>query len=318
MTEPVFSVLLTTLNRATSLHATLTRLAKLDAGGLDWEVIVVDNGSSDDTPVVLSQAMQWDDFPLRTYVQPAPGKSRALNLALEYVRGELIIFVDDDVLMAPDWLQAYSGGWKRWPDKHIFGGQIRPLFPEDAPVWVQDPRYVNQSPMFARYEPADDECITEALPHGPNMAITRRLIGDFRFDEKVGPGGDYKSMGCETEFVRRLIKASGEAIVYVPDAFVHHVVRPDQVTKKAIWSRAYKWGRSKALVNRRSVRGVRVFGVPLKTWFAATRSLLRFAPFYFGPQHWHLRHGWKWHVRRGQVSGYLEARRFGIETHDSR
>lgn len=301
------AVILSSHNRARSLNDTLELIA-CQSVSVRWRVVAVDNASTDDTPKVLERFAEDPRFRLDVLHEPRAGKPRALNRALSQVDESLVVFTDDDVDLEVDWLQAYVDAAARWPDHSIFGGPIIPVFPPDAPAWVQDQRYVRQSPMFAYYEAREDEGLTTRVPLGPNMMIRRSAIGEHRFDERLGPGGSHRLMGDETEFEYRLARLGYHPYVYVPDARAEHRVRPEQLTVRAVWARAYLWGRSMALTHGRSPRGVYLYGVPLRYWSGAARAWLRYAPFALGPRHFRLKYGWQWKVRAGRVRGYLDSR----------
>lgn len=306
--KPRVAVLLATHDRARSLAATLESLACQDADVADWRVLAVDNTSTDETPSVLARFERDPRLALEALYEPREGKARALNRALAHAEADLIVFIDDDTTLDGGWLQAYVEATARWPDHAIFGGPIVPVFPDDAPDWVRDERYVRQSPMFAHYAPREDEGLTTDMPLGPNMAIRRMAIGNHRFDERLGPGGDNDLMGDETEFVLRLTRLGHCPYVFVPAARAEHRVRPEQLTVAAVWRRAYLWGRSMALTEGRTRRGPFLRGVPLRYWFGALRAWLRFAPFRLGPRHFRLKYGWQWQVRAGRLRGYLDSR----------
>ena len=300
-------VVLSSHNRDHSLSQTLEHLAR-QRMSLNWRVVAVDNASTDATADVLARYTKDPRLALHALYEPNIGKPRALNRALDQIDEALVVFIDDDVDLGADWLQAYVDAAARWPDHAIFGGPVIPVFPPDSPAWVQDQRYVRQSPMFAYYAPREDEGLTTGVPLGPNMAIRRSAIGDHRFDERLGPGGTHRLMGDETEFEYRLARLGYYPYVFVPAARAEHRVRAEQLTVKAVWARAYLWGRSMALTHGRTARGRYLFGVPVRYWYGALRAWLRYAPFVFGPQHFRLKYGWQWQVRAGRVRGYLDSR----------
>lgn len=308
LSGPAVAIILATHNRVRSLDATLECLACQQVAAADWRVVAVDNASTDETAQVLRRFEEDPRLRLEALHEPRAGKPRALNRALERVDEGLVVFIDDDVDLGPHWLQAYIDAAARWPDHAIFGGPIIPVFPANAPDWVQDERYVRQSPMFARYQPRADEGLTTDIPLGPNMAIRRAAIAGHRFDERLGPGGSHGLMGDETEFEIRLARLGHTPFVYVPAAEARHRVRHEQMTVEAVWKRAYLWGQSMALTEGMSRRGPRLRGVPLRYWFGALRALLRFAPFCLGPRHFRLKYGWQWQVRAGRLRGYLDRR----------
>ena len=98
---------------------------------VEWELLVVNNNSTDDTDVVAERFA--DRLPLRLLQEPTAGKSHALNRAVREASGEYLLFTDDDVLVDEEWIAAYTCAFRRWPDAAIFGGPIRPWFDGTPP-----------------------------------------------------------------------------------------------------------------------------------------------------------------------------------------
>ena len=268
------SILFATRNRAAQLRQTLDCYRNLDTSGIDWELVIVDNGSSDDTAEVLEQASR--DLPLRRLYHSPAGQNRARNQALDSLQGELLIFTDDDALPDTHCLQAYLQASQRWPDQAIFGARILPEFPSEAPDWLtrQDSAFARTA--FGLYQPRMDEGHVTAHPYGPSFAIRRVAFAGHRFCEQLGPqAGDYAT-GGEAKLLREM-RAQGHAFVFVPSAIVRHVVRPEQLSVDWLLSRARKRGRGQAhMPTRRRRGGLRVGGVPLKLVTATIRSWIRF------------------------------------------
>ena len=104
----MISVLIATRDRASSLACTLEALEAQASPGCPVEILVVDNGSVDDTADVVAAARRRSTGLIIYIAEPKPGKSHALNTALRHARGDLLVFTDDDVLPAPGWLAAFS------------------------------------------------------------------------------------------------------------------------------------------------------------------------------------------------------------------
>lgn len=303
----MINIVIASFNREDALYETLKALSVQETDVADWRVIVVNNACTDNTNEMLQRFKASSQLNLVVLNEPQPGKSRALNRALDHISAGLVVFMDDDVALRPDFIQNYINAVKRWPDYSIFGGKIIPAFPNYTPYWLQDERYVPQAPMFSRYNPLDDEGETTVLPLGPNLAIRREAISSHRFDETLGPGSKNKLMGGdETEFVRRLARYGNTPFVYVPKAEVEHKVRSNQLSKAAILYRAYSWGRSKAFSESQKDMGVTFSGVPLKYYVSTLRSFLRYLVAYCGPVRYQVKYGWKYWFRYGRLSGCLE------------
>src|SRR6185369_10693199 len=99
---PAVTVVLSTHNGASTLPRMFDALALLDAPVGGWKLLVVDNGSTDDTPAIL--ARNTARLPLTCMTERGRGKNRALNAALPFFAGELIVLTDDDVVPNRDWL----------------------------------------------------------------------------------------------------------------------------------------------------------------------------------------------------------------------
>ncbi|HSE28386.1 MAG TPA: glycosyltransferase [Gemmatimonadales bacterium] len=265
------SVLLATHDRAASLERVLEGLHRQQLPqGLAWEVIVVESACTDTTPEVLRR---WQDrLPLVALAEAAPGKYVAMNRGLERARGELLVFTDDDIVPADDWLAALSAAAGRWPDHDIFGGVVIPRYPPGTPAWMTEPPYAGVA--FAHFDPGGVEGPSPQTPFGPNMAIRRSRVADLRYREDLGPKGRSYPIGGETELLRRLV-AAGARAVHVPTARVEHVIRPDQVTEEFLRTRAYNYGRGQARLARPAPGSPRLFGAPRYLWRELAGAHLR-------------------------------------------
>src|SRR5258706_9383635 len=104
------SIILCTRDRARDLRFTLSSLMAMALPSeTEVELIVVDNGSRDDTPAVIAAAKdQTGRLSIISAVEPEPGKSHALNRALALAHGDILLFTDDDVRPPPDWIERMT------------------------------------------------------------------------------------------------------------------------------------------------------------------------------------------------------------------
>lgn len=274
------SVLLATRDRAVLLHDTLAGIARQRPLDVPHEVIVVDNGSVDDTPAVVAQAQAMSPVPLHSLVEPTPGKSHAMNRGVEMAGGDLIICTDDDILPDDDWLAQLVAGARRWPGYNIFGGRISLALPGEAPSWVSQLEGV----ALQHFAPAQAEGPIERAPFGPNFALRRSVLEHQRFLHDLGPDGsvDY-AMGDETELFHRL-RDGGERFIYLPAAHVAHRILPAALTRRALVERAYRAGRGAVRVSGWYARPApRLFGAPRHLWRSAAEAALRRMALWRGP-----------------------------------
>ncbi|MES1941142.1 glycosyltransferase [Salinisphaera sp. T5B8] len=310
------SILFATRNRAAQLERTLDCYRALDTQGLDWELLIVDNGSTDATAEVIERARQ--DLPITYLHADGVGQNRARNVAMDRLSGDLVIFTDDDVLPEPDCVRAYIEAARRWPDDVIFGARIEPSFPADTPVWMTTPDFEFATTAFARYQPADREGPVGRHPYGPSFAVRRAAFEGMRFNEQLGPQTGSYAMGGEGDFLRRLA-ARGYRYIYVPQARVAHVVRAEQTNIDWLLSRAYKKGRGQVYLPS-SKKAPKLYwgGVPLKLWLGTLRSWLFFQLYRclpYAPERACVERGIIYQFRLGQVHE-LRARQAGVTHND--
>jgi glucosyl-dolichyl phosphate glucuronosyltransferase len=238
------TVIVCTFNRCQTLTGTLERLAKsVVPASTEWEVLVVDNNSSDATSDVVKGFCGRYPDRFRYIFEGRPGKSHALNSAIQQARGDVLAFLDDDVSMEPTWLgniiaDFCDGDWAG------VGGRILPQWPCPPPSWFPENGWSGRAPLGIFDLGLGARPLTDA-PFGANMAFRRRVFeehGLFRTD--LGPGPNNKVRNNEdTEFGRRLL-AAGERIRYAPAAVVYHPVDRDRLQKRYLLTWWFNKGRA--------------------------------------------------------------------------
>lgn len=229
------SVAFCTWNRARFVDATLAQMCKLRVPkGIDWELLVVDNNCTDDTPAVIERYA--DRLPVRRLVESRQGVGNARNCAREGARGELLLLTDDDVLVDEGWLEAYVGAAERWPQAGYFGGLIVPAFEIEPPSWARENAQVlgpgiwstrDLGPEEREMRPAETH--PAETPFGPNMAFRRHAFTSLAFRPELGRRGNDRVTAGETQYCLTLA-ASGVLGVWVPSAKVHHRITSKQLT----------------------------------------------------------------------------------------
>ena len=130
------TVLICTWNRARLLRETLDSLAHVRVpDGLCWDVLVIDNNSTDDTASVVQERSQTFPVALRYVFEPRQGKSAAMNTGIRESHHPLIAFADDDVKVSRDWLTAVAAGFREHPDAAYLGGSVAPIWEAPCPQW---------------------------------------------------------------------------------------------------------------------------------------------------------------------------------------
>jgi glycosyltransferase involved in cell wall biosynthesis len=258
--------------RSQILSKTLQSFTEMRDEGLQWEIVLADNANDPDTRLVASQFEAR--LPLLYVVESRTGKAYAMNTAIEKARGELVIFTDDDILADQNWLLGIWEGAKRWPNHSVFGGKILPHFPTDIVKFDLEHRLVRSALVIADWGLPEGE-YKSSMVWGPNFAIRSHILeAGFRFNTDLGPAGERSIMGDETEFVYRLEQA-GHAPVYLPEALVHHQIRPEQLSMEWLRRRVASSGGTYAFTSGLPDTPL-VFGVPRYMYIQILHAFLRY------------------------------------------
>lgn len=280
------SVIICTHNRADSLRRVLDSLIKQNvAPNITWELLVIDNASTDTTPqVVLDFASQ---LPVRYVREEKLGKSAALNRSIQEAHGELLIFTDDDVEISSGWIQSYFTAAAKHPDVQFFGGPVVAAFEGPKPAsWVT--AYDHLLIILALDRGPHDFKVSPPIKPffvGANMAAKRELfMGADDYDERIGPRGSPESaenkVDGEEILLQRRWMDQGAVGLYVASAVVDHFHPPDRLTEKRL--RLMHAGKGIREVRLGLVKQQRLlFGAPLYFWrllFTHSARYLLFRP----------------------------------------
>jgi glycosyltransferase involved in cell wall biosynthesis len=274
MPEPVLSIAVCTLNRAALLDDALASLAVPGTRrGAPFEVLVVDNGSTDGTRSVGERWAARAAFPVRYVRETAPGLSAARNRAIREAAAEWLWYVDDDVLFSPGWLDGVLDGLRRFPDASALAGAVTLAFEPAAPAWLPAaalPYYgmTRLGDVPRRLGPTEN-------PVGANMGFRRAVFDAVGlFSEGLGRTGETLRSCEETDLMDRL-RQRGLVAAYVPAAEVRHRIRADRATMRWLRRRAYWGGITYVLTNGRAADGETAAALRLAT--DAIRTVARTA-----------------------------------------
>jgi len=227
------SVLICTFNRAGLLREMLESLLTLRSAR-PWDVVVVDNNSSDDTRAVVESMASAFPVPLVYVFEERQGKSHALNTGIQTSRGEIIVFTDDDVRVGPGWLDAACATLDAQPEVDYTGGPVRPIWGAPPPDWL-DQRRGDLWGTLAILDYGDTTFVFEErqrVPLGANMAVRRRLIERIGgFNPSLGRRGRSLLGQEQAEFFARG-REGGARGVYVPAMELSHHVPRERLTKQ--------------------------------------------------------------------------------------
>lgn len=238
------SVVVCTRNRAAALKAAIEAYRRVTTT-VPWELIVVDNGSTDETAAALIDLAAAFPIPLRVVFERSKGLCRARNAGWRAARAPVIAFSDDDCYPAPEFIDCIDENFAQ-DDLGFVGGRVLLFDPEDFPITIQ--------PKDSRIDIAAGEFIESGLIHGANLAVRRSVLEALGgFDELLGAGTSCPA-GDDTDFVNRA-SAAGFAGAYDPRPVVFHHHRRRTPREVGYLIRAYNIGRGayfmKAMLDQR-------------------------------------------------------------------
>jgi len=229
---------------------------------VSWKVLVVDNNSKDKTRGVVESFISRFPGRFEYAFEPHPGKSHALNLAIQKACAGILAFMDDDVQVEPDWLDRLTRVFDN-PTYCGSGGRILPERGCTLPDWLHCSEKYSLAPL-AMFDLGPDPGELREPPFGTNMAFRRDVFarfGDFRRDLGPQPGSEIRSE--DTEFGLRVLRGGGR-LWYEPAAVVYHAVPSHRVSE----SYFLKWWFDKGRADIREFgseteQHLSLFGVPL-------------------------------------------------------
>ena len=240
------SVIIATFNRAKDLRGTLASMAHLSFSH-PWELIVVDNNSTDNTAEIARDAAVCFPAALRYIFEAEQGRCAAMNAGIRAAHGEIIVTTDDDVRVEAGWLDAAVTALEDLGCDYV-GGRVLPIWSGRRPEWLSDHggrHWATIALLDYGDEPLE---FGRRVPLGVNMAFRHSAFSqaglwDNRVGRKAGTllGQEVREWGLRA-------KAAGLRGFYAPDMIVHHII-PVERLRKHYFRRWFYWhGVSRAML----------------------------------------------------------------------
>lgn len=271
---PKVSVIITTYDRARLMDRTIESLSAQTFS--DFELLLIDNSTKNITPEILKKFSSQPNLKIRYYVEPIQGKCRAVNMGINYAKGEIIAFTDDDVIADPNWLTNIVKCFEELQCDGI-GGRVLPIYPKETPPWVKN-HPDQMAGTVVTYDQGDkirpaDSTLVRFI--GCNWAFKRSIFTDcglFRTDR--GPGTSL--MGEDVDFYYRILHKN-KKLYYCPQVIIYHPVDLKRLSLKNTANWHIALGRYMAQENweNKNKHYVYWFGVPRYLWRGIIFDFLR-------------------------------------------
>lgn len=231
VTTPDISVVVPTYNRSKSLERTLLSLFSQRTETPSFEIIVVDNNSSDATTGTVESLQTKSPVTLRLIREPRQGNAYARNSGIDQAQASIIAFLDDDVLADENWISTIRATFNRAPQISFIGGRILPQWENTPPSWLTA---IHWAPLALLDYGAEEKMIAGAAPPGlltANIAVRKSVFDDVgRFSPALQRvKGGIGSLE-DHEFLLRMCRA-GKSGLYVPELITTTPVDPERISK---------------------------------------------------------------------------------------
>ncbi len=251
------SVIIPTRNRSLQLQCALKSMLKQELSQEEFEVVVVDNGSTDNTHEVIT-GFENKLKNIRYIFEERPGLHNARHRGLYEAKSEILVFCDDDIEAFPTWLSTIKKSFFT-PSIMLVGGRVLPKFEETPPIWIlkmwskkngENRILGNLSLIDMGEKPAE---INPYYVFGCNFSIRKELLlecGGFHPDEL--PIELLRFKGDGESFVSKFIKDKGLYAHYHPDASVYHLISKERLTLEYFKRRVFYQGISNSYTDIRN------------------------------------------------------------------
>lgn len=269
------SLVVCTYNRSQSLNRLFVSAADMEVpASLSWELIVVDNNSTDDTKTVIETFAASSGLNVVHLFEATPGLTPSRNLAIRRSKGGIIVFTDDDALATRDWLVQIKRGFDEYQPACL-GGRILcdPALP--LPSWW-DKRW---NAVLGHFDLGDQILLAAASDRkeyawGGNFSFRRDVFeryGPFR--TSLGRTPKKLGLGADSEMVLRL-RQNNERVIYYPQAVVVHSPDVSRLSRNYLRRWNYRIGVSTCTIDKEYPKHwPRIFRIPRWRYKWAAQTL---------------------------------------------
>jgi glycosyltransferase involved in cell wall biosynthesis len=239
MSVPIISAIICTHNRDRYLGLAIDSLLAQDLA--DYEVLVVDNASTDTTRQLVETRL--GDPRLRYIYEPQLGLSTARNCGAQAAKAPILAYLDDDAIATPTWLSTLVQAYEANANLAIAGGKVTLIWAPETqpPMWLSAELASN----LGAYDLGDQPiCIQQArlTPRGLNYSIRRGFLDRIGgFDPKLGRVGKNLLSNEELQMTELALQ-QGWQVAYLPTALVAHHVAPERVRRNWFLDRGWWQG----------------------------------------------------------------------------
>lgn len=242
------TVIVCTHNRCESLKDTVRSLQQQNFPASDYEIIVVDNNSTDNTEAIVGGLSSSSAARVEYLFERMLGLSLARNRGVAHAKGEIVAFIDDDAVADATWLLNLTRVYEEEKEAVCVGGRIELEWTIAKPEWW----HLSFDNEFGINHGVERKELRYPLfPYGTNISFKKSVLLDYGgFSVHLGRKGS-QLLGWEETDVCLQIEKNGGRIYYEPNAIVRHIMSFSRARKPFILKRSFWHGRSHAMLERK-------------------------------------------------------------------
>lgn len=273
------SIILCTYNRDKYIYNVLKSIAENDFAHNKYEIVLVNNNSTDNTESECQRFQQdFPDIQFNYCVELNQGLSYARNRGIQESQGDILVYVDDDALVNKEYLQTYATFFENNPDIAAAGGPIIPKYETSEPSWMS--HYTRQLVTGKLYlGDKEREFPKKAFPGGGNAAYRKSVFDKIGlFNVELGRKGN-SLIGAEEKDLFDKMTTIGIRFFYLPTAILYHIIPEKKLTQDYFNRLTYSIGVSERYRTLQISKGKylkRLFSEAIK-WAATLVLWLKFA-----------------------------------------
>jgi len=263
------SIIICTRNRVREVAECLPEVAAQARNFTDVEVIIVDNGSTDNTKETVESCAENFSYPFRYVLEPIAGLCQARNCGRAEAKGEVLAYIDDDVRLQPEWIARVRESFLE-KKSDCLTGRVDVVIEGESDFEFTD----EMLGFFGKRDMGDQmkEMSYPDFPIGCNMAFTTEV-----FDSVGGFDTNLKLYGDETDFFNRVSRKKSFKTLYDPKMAISQSIPASRITREELGHKSYLWGKGSATIWLLSARGwwlrvLKIMEYLLRTIYIKTRT----------------------------------------------
>lgn len=250
----MLTIVIPTRNRIHRVLELIKSFSMLKNKSFRWSVLIIDNGSTDDTRIKINKIKNKFFFKINYYYEKKIGLHYARNAALKLVKTDYVVFLDDDMVVSETWLDDFNFIHRNKTDAYV--GKIVPLWEDSPPIWLKLLIFGGTYPYLGLLNLGKKIIKIDPLYlYGGNLFIRKKILIELKgFHPDGFPNELIRYRGDGESGLMKKFKLKKYRSHYVPSANVFHIINKDRLSINYLCKRAYNEGISASFSSFRETK----------------------------------------------------------------